>query len=135
MKTSKYLKAMFGLTVLTFCLPWFTYNAKVMGYCWGYDFLRWFLVPMALVALCLFLPRRNAALILLAEVAQIVNFAGLVCAFGRWQEVCNIQSGFQWQDGFRTVQPGFWVAVSFFVLFFLNFQIDLVKGMPKSAER
>ena len=133
MKASKCLKALFILTLLSLCLPWFTYNAKVMGYRYGFAFLKWFAVPIAIETLCLFWPRRNAVLIVLGELAHAANFAALALALGLWQQVCNIKSGIHWQEGFHTAQPGFWVSACFFILFFLNFQIDLMKGKQEAS--
>ena len=45
MKASKYLKLMFVLTLLTLCLPWFTYNVKVMGYRYGFVFFEMVFAP------------------------------------------------------------------------------------------
>lgn len=135
MKASKYLKLLFVLTLLTLCLPWFTYNAKVMGYRYGFTFIKWFLVPMIILTICLFWPRQNTTMIVLGELAQVANFTAIVCAFGLWQQMCNIKSGFHWLEGFRTAQPGYWMAMCFLVLFFLCFQIELVKGTDKPAQR
>ena len=133
MNASKHLKALFFLTLVTFCLPWFTYNANVMGYRHGIVFLKWFLIPMLMLALCLFWPKKSVAMIILGELVQIVNFAELACALGLWQQVCNIKSGFQWLEGIRTAQPGYWAAVCFFVLLFLNYQVELFNDDRKEA--
>lgn len=133
MKSSKHLKVLFFLTVITLFLPWFTYNAKVMGYCYGYSFWKWFLLPVVIIGIFLIYPKRAAALTLLAQISQLSCFFILVYAFGFWQEVNNIRAGAQWLDGFHTVQPGFWVSVGFFVLFFVSFQIDQVKGDSRAS--
>ena len=135
MNASKHLKVLFALTLLTLCLPWFTYNAKVMGYCHGYAFMKWFIVPLALVGLCVFYPRRKTLLILLAEAGQLASFFDFAFAFGYWQQVCNIRAGAQWLEGFHTVQPGYWVSVCFFVLFFVSFQIELMKGKLQTSPK
>ena len=134
MKASKYLKLMFALVLLTLCLPWFTYNAKVMGYRYGFVFLKWFLVPAGALAVCLFWPKRKLPLVIVGELALLGNFGALVCALGLWQQVCNIKSGFQWMVGIRTAQPGYWVAVCIFILFFGCFQIELINGTAKSVK-
>ena len=134
MKASKYLKLMFVLTLLTLCLPWFTYNAKVMGYRYGFAFLNWFLMPAAALAVCLFWPGRKLPLVVLGEFALLGNFVALVCALGLWQQVCNIKPGFQWMEGVRTAQPGYWMAVCFFVLFCGCFQIELINGAAKTEK-
>ncbi|MBR4289073.1 MAG: hypothetical protein IKT52_00315 [Oscillospiraceae bacterium] len=135
MKASKRLKALFGLTLLTLCLPWFTYNARVMGYRYGFAFLKWFLVPLAILALCLYWPKRSRILIVLGEAAHISNFTAIFTALGLWQQVCNIKSGFHLLEGIRTAQPGYWMAVGFFVIFFVCFQIELIKDAAKPAQK
>lgn len=132
MKATKRLKALFVLTLLTLCLPWFTYNAGVMGYRYGFAFLKWFLPPVVVLAICMFWPKRSNIVIVFGELAQTANFVALVCALGMWQQVCNIKSGFHWLEGIRTAQPGYWVAFGFFVIFFVCFQIELIKGASKS---
>ena len=132
MKATKRLKALFVLTVLSLCLPWFTYNADVMGYRHGFAFLKWFFLPVGVLAVCLFWPKRSNIVIVFGELAQTANFVALVCALGMWQQVCNIKSGFHWLEGIRTAQPGYWVAFGFFVIFFVCFQIELIKGASKS---
>lgn len=133
MRAIKYLKVLLMLAALSLCLPWFTYNAKVMGYCHGYAFLKLFLVPVVVIGVCLFYPKREILPILMAEISLLACFFILIYAFGFWQEVCNIQAGAQWRDGFRTVQPGFWTSACFFILLFICFQIELVKGGRKKA--
>lgn len=133
MKASKCLKMLFVLTLLSLCLPWFTYNARVMGYRYGFVFLKWFLAPTAALAICLFWPGRKLPLVVLGEFALLSNFVVLACALGLWQQVCNIKSGFQWVEGIRTAQPGYWMAVCFFVLLFLCFQMELLKCTAKPS--
>lgn len=135
MKATKRLKALFFLTLLTLCLPWFTYNASVMGYRYGFTFLKWFLLPVVVLAICLFWPKRSSIMIALGELAQAVNFVLFVCALGLWQQVCNIKSGFHLMEGVRTAQPGYWVAVGFFVIFFICFQIELIRDATKPVQR
>jgi len=133
MNASKCLKTLFALTLLTFCLPWFTYNAEVMGCRYGFAFWKWFLPPVGVLAVCLAWPRRSFILIIIGECALAAEFAALVFSFGMWQQVCNIKAGFHWLEGFRTAQPGYWVSVGFFMIFFLCYQIELVKASCKSA--
>ena len=134
MKTRNHLKVLYLLAALTLCLPWFTYNADVMGYRFGFAFLKWFAVPMALLAVCLFRPKWSKAMTVLAELAQLGNFAALVCALGFWQQVCNIKSGFHLLEGVKTAQAGYWMAVVAFVLLFVCYQIELFQSAENSAQ-
>ncbi len=127
MKNKGLLKALFLLAVASFLLPWFTYNARMMGYCWGFFFIKWFALPMGLTGIYLFiLPERKAAAFL-AELSVAANLILCLIAFGRWQEVANIAGGFHWSDGFRTAQPGFWIAAGLLLALFAVFQYEFCK--------
>lgn len=130
MKLQKYitpLNIVFLLFVCSFLLPWFTYDAQIMGYRHGYIFFSWFIIQLVIIALNLTNKIRGSVAVIVTELCLLANFAALIVAFGRWQEVCNIVGGWQWADGFYTAQPGFWIATGLSVLFFLLFQYDLWK--------
>lgn len=127
MKGKRYLKIIFLLLLVSLFLPWFTYDAKMMGYCWGYQFLKWLAVPLIIIAGYLFVPIRNKIYLILTEVSMIANLSILVIVFGRWQEACNIVTGFQWKDGWYTALPTYWMSAALFVTFFVVFQYDLLK--------
>lgn len=126
MQHKKYLKIIFILSVISIFLPWFTYDANIMGYCWGYCFLKWFAVPMIIIALYLFASIDNKVFLAMAELSMVLNLVIMVFAFGRWQEVCNIVEGVQWQDGFVTALPTYWLSAVLFLVFFIVFQYDLL---------
>ena len=134
MNTRKYLKVLYLLMVLTFFLPWFTYNSRVMGYRFGFVFWKWFTVPLVILALCLFRPGGNRVMIVLAELAQIGYLAALICALGFWQQVCNIKSGFHLLEGLKTAQAGYWIAVVSFAVQFVSYQIELIKGTVNATQ-
>lgn len=126
MKKKGLLIGSFVLFVLSTCLPWFTFNARMMGYCWGYQFLKWLVVPMIIIVIYLF-QERSKMFIVLSEVSLVSILAIYVIAFGRWQEVCNIAPGFQWDEGFHTATAGYWISVLLFAVFFVVFQLGLAK--------
>ena len=128
MITKKYIKVLYLLMVLALFLPWFTYNPRVMGYRFGFVFLKWFAVPLVILALSLFRSGKNRILIILAELAQLGFLAALICALGFWQQVCNIKSGFHLMEGLKTAQVGYWIAVAAFFVQFACYQIELVGG-------
>lgn len=127
MKNKRFLKVIFMLCAASLCLPWFTYNANVMGYRWGLMFAGWYALPFILIGFHLFGKRANELTAILAEVSVTVNLAITATVFGRWQEYCNIAPGFRWLDGFRTAQPGFWVAVAMMVILFVAFQFEFCR--------
>lgn len=134
MKRKMHLQILFGLTVVSVFLPWFTYNAKVMGYCWGFQFLKWMAVPLLLTAAYLFAPKLRKELLPLAECGMLVNMGVVASALGCWQTVCNITSGFHWKDGLHTALPTYWIAAALFLIFFVVFQADLLAGSLRKKE-
>ena len=116
------LRGLYVLSVLSVFLPWFTYNARMMGYCFGYNFLKWFMIPQIIIAVYLIKRKYSTILLALTELSMVANLVTLVIAFGRWQETRNIIAGFHWEDGFRTALPTYWITVAVFFVFFILFQ-------------
>lgn len=116
----------FILLVLSVFLPWFTFNAKMMGYCWGFQFLKWLAVPLVVITVYLF-QEKSKMYAVLCEVSLIAIAAAYVVAFGRWQEVCNIAPGFQWNEGLYTATAGYWVSVLLFMVFSAVIQFSIWK--------
>lgn len=117
-----HLTAIYILSVLSIFLPWFTYNPDVMGYCWGFQFLKWMILPLLIIGVFLFRIQSGKLLFFLAEMSIIAILAIFVMALGRWQEICNIIEGFQWKDGLHTALPTFWISAGLFLLFFILLQ-------------
>lgn len=117
-------KALYFLSVVSLFLPWFSYNPKMTGYCWGFHFWNLFLIPMVLTGLYYFRFNHSKIMFLLCQLSLAANLMILVAAFGKWQDLFNIQSGFHWADGFRTARPGFWIAAVIFTIQFVVFQVD-----------
>lgn len=127
MKRKTFLRVSFVLSVLSLCLPWFTYNARVMGYRYGIAFVKWYAVPFVFIGIHLFSEKISEVTALLAEVSVTANLVVSVWLFGRWQEICNIAAGFQWTDGFRTAQAGFWIAAGLMLILFFAFQVEFCR--------
>lgn len=124
MKRKKLLYGLFVLFVLSIFLPWFTFNAKMMGYCWGYSFLKWLVVPVVIILLYLF-QERSKMFAILSELSLVSILMTYVVAFGRWQEVFHIVPGFQWDEGFYTATAGYWIPVLLFIVFSIVMQFVL----------
>ncbi|MBQ8974385.1 MAG: hypothetical protein IJ072_01530 [Oscillospiraceae bacterium] len=122
MKYGLYLKICFLLSTASLFTPWFTYNAQIMGYCWGYFFIGWFLIPRVILAVRIFTPVRNKTLSILARIASVAELGLMALALGKWQEICNISGGFHWKSGLSTAQPMYWVSAGLFVVFCGAFQ-------------
>lgn len=126
-KTADALKGSYILAAGSLFLPWFTYNASMMGYCWGYQFLPWFLVPCFIIGLSLFKGQGNATWTFLTEVSLLTNLGLFVFALGYWQRLCNIRDGFQLMDGLHTAQFGFWLAVGLHIAFLCLVSVSLLE--------
>ena len=128
MKKKHGLFIAYVLFIISLFLPWFTYNAKVMGYCWGTQYILYFLIPLAAVGAYLFCEQPGLVRILLAEFGSVMCIVLLVIVFGTWQEGRNIIAGFHWRDGFRTAQPAFWFAAACAVLVLVLLQFHIFFG-------
>ena len=126
------LKIFYVLGILSFLLPWFTYDASIMGYRRGYIFLFLFLIPVILIGFCLFLNKPNRLFRILAQISMVWNLICMVIALGIWQEVCNIKSGFHLLEGIKTAQPGFWFAAVVNIALFILYQINA--GQARAAK-
>ena len=124
-KTADALKGSYILAAGSLFLPWFTYNASMMGYCWGYQFLPWFLVPCFIIGLSLFKSQGNATWTFLTEVSLLTNLGLFVFALGYWQRLCNIRDGFQLMDGLHTAQGGYWLSLGLHTALFILFRVHL----------
>ena len=130
-RRTTWLKLVYLLSVLSLCLPWFTFNAKIMGYRFGFVFWAWFVQYIVVVGAVLFTQGMYTGKLALwaAEVSAFLNLGALVDVAGRWMEVCNIKGGFHLREGISAAQPGYWVSAVLFVLFFLLFQYHLWKTL------
>ena len=126
MKIRIVTSTLFVLLILSIFTPWFTYNATMMGYCWGFHFLKWLFLPLFLIGLFLFINRFRPLLWVLAEISLLATIPIYIRAFGRWQEVFHIITGDQWADGFHTAQPGYWFSVFMLLIFLIVFHLWLV---------
>ena len=122
MKRKSVLIASYLLFILSMCLPWFTYNPNVMGYCWGFQFFLMWFVPVTIVGIYV-IWKATAWMFILCELSLVALLGSYVFAFGRWQEMCNIISGFQWKDGLHTTTVGFWVSTVLFLILAIQLQM------------
>lgn len=119
-----FIRTLFIVCLLSLFLPWFTYNASVMGYRYGFTFIKLFLLPMIVIAGYLFLPVQCKPLLVAAEFCSVANIVLPIISLGLWQEICNIKGGFHLIEGLRTALPGFWISFVLMSLFFLLFQCE-----------
>lgn len=130
---NRILKILYVVCACTLFLPWFTYDAKMMGYCWGWQFLVWFLPSMAVIGLYLFMLRKHELMLHLSLLGGLINLILLVTIFGTWQSARNIKGGINWMDGFVTATPMFWLTALAFGLLFGGFLLLSIPG-GKSAD-
>lgn len=133
MKIKGHVLGSFLMFILSIFLPWFTFNAKIMGYCWGWHFLKYFAVPI-LVIIVYLIQGKGKAFSVLAEFAVVTIFSVYVLAFVRWQELFHIAPGFQWMEGFYTATVGYWVSFALFLLFSVLFQIKIFRKLKTTDD-
>lgn len=121
MKRKPVLIVSFLLFLFSAFLPWFTYNPKIMGYCWGFQFFYFWLAPVVIIGIYVFW-KSTAVMFVLSELSLIAILGTYILALGRWQELCNISSGFQWKDGLYTATIGYWVSLGLFLTFAIQCQ-------------
>lgn len=125
------LKGLYILAVGSLFFPWFTYNASMMGYCWGYQFLPCFLLPCCIIGISLFQQKRKALWMFLTEVSMVADLGLFVYALGYWQRLCNIRDGFQLLDGLHTAQGSYWLSLGLHTALFILYQVHLFAARKK----
>lgn len=111
MKEARLMRALLILSITGTLLPWFTYNAKVMGYCWGWEFLPYMLVPYIIMALGLFKRQSSRTLHTASVLCGAINTAIIAAAPGCWQIMHNITGAFLWTEGLQTALPAYYTTV------------------------
>ena len=132
-KSCSTLKLLYVLSVLSLFLPWFTYNASIMGYCRGIEFLPFFLIPFCIFAFFLFKFRGSTLWGVLCQASALADVGILVYILGFWQKHHNIRDGFQLTDGLHTAQAGFWLAVGLHTTFLILLTVSLL-GKRETGE-
>ena len=133
-KSEHVLKGLFVLTFLSLFLPWFTFDASIMGYCWGCRFIPFFLIPTCISALFLFKFRNSTVWGILCQISMLANLGNLIFALGYWERFCNIREGFHLLDGLHTAQPGYWLSLCLHIAFYVLFQITLFHRAKEEAK-
>lgn len=118
-------KIIFYLACACVFLPWFTWNAKVMGCCWGFDFILALAPPLFVIAFYLYTRPRNKWLIALTELCAALLVAVPILAVGYWQELRLMSSG--WKFSMEPVLPGWWAALAMFALLFGVVQVKIFR--------
>ena len=128
-----WLKILFALSVLSLWLPWFTFNARMMGYRYGVMFWPWFVQYIVLVGAALFSNTVGRWRVVgwVAGVSALLNLCAIVAAAGKWMERANIDGGFLLRRGLSGAQPGYWISAVLFLGVFLLLQYHLWKSRKK----
>ncbi len=116
-------KILFYLACACVFLPWFTWNAKVMGCCWGFDFILALAPPLFVIAFYLYTRPRSKWLIALTELCAVLPIVTAILAVGYWQELRLMSSG--WKFSLKPVLPGWWAALVRLVRLFLAVQVKI----------
>lgn len=118
-------KIVFILACLCVFLPWFTWNAKMTGYCWGFYFVLELAAPMVVIGVYLGSGSRGKWFAALTELSSLLVIAIAVTAMGRWQIRCNITG--VWEFAPETAQPTYWFSLVAFAALFAAIQFEVFK--------
>ena len=113
-------------------LPWFSWNPRVTGYCWGFNFILGLAVPLLIIAFYLFAGSDSGWLTVLTEISAALMVAVVILAAGSWQHVFNIVGG--WKLSMRPILPTYWVSLAVYVLLFAALQVSIIKKSKKSGQ-
>ncbi len=116
MKSLKLLKLLFVLSAASLLLPWFTYNFKMTGFCWGWEFLKFMLIPCIITGLWLFKRPESRCMGILALISMVINAGIVLAAPGCWQIMHNITGSFLYRAGLSTALPTFYAAAALHLL-------------------
>lgn len=128
MKKTLLMKVLFILSVMGTLLPWFTYNAKVMGYCWGWEFLPYMLIPYIIMALGLFKRQSSRVFHIASVLCMVINAAIMAAAPGCWQIMHNITGAFLWAEGLQTALPAYYITAVLHIIMLAASVICFGKG-------
>ena len=120
MKKFSFDKILFYLACGCVFLPWFTWDAQMMGYCWGFDFILELAIPLFIIALFLYSESRSKLLVLITELSAALLVAFTVIAAGKWQDSFNMVTG--WNFNLEPILPTYWISLVVFILLFIAVQ-------------
>ena len=123
MKKFSFEKILFYLACGCVFLPWFTWNAQMMGYCWGFDFILELAIPLFIIALFLYSESRSKLLVFITELSAALLVAFTVIAAGKWQDSFNMATG--WNFNLEPILPTYWISLAVFILLFIAVQFRI----------
>lgn len=94
-------------------LPWFTFDAEVMGYFRGTNEIAYLILPLLLIFTFLFLKQEQYSRLLrvLTECLLVVLPAVTAWEFVHWPVDAMITDDPSFSLGWATVQPGYWISL------------------------
>ena len=125
MKNVSFAKILFYLASGCEFLPWFTWDAQMMGYCWGLDFILELAIPLFISALFLYSESRSKLLVFLTEICALLLVAFTILAAGKWQDSFNMVM--RWNFDLEPILPTYWISLSVFILLFSAVQFRVIQ--------
>lgn len=123
MKKISFDKLLFYLACVCVFLPWFTWDAKMMGCCWGFDFVLGLAIPLLVIALFLYSEPRTKLLIIITEICAVLLVVVAIIAIGAWQNSFFMASS--WNFDLAPGLPTYWISLAVFVLLFIAVQFQV----------
>lgn len=121
----KFDKIVFCMSCICVFLPWFTWDAKMMGFCWGFDFILLLALPLFEIAFYLFSESNSKRLAVFTEACAVSLLVIMILAVGCWQSSFHIIQN--WNFNLEPVLPTYWISLTIFVLLFIMLQIRIFR--------
>lgn len=125
MKKLTFPQSIFCLSGLSLFLPWFTWDADMMGYCFGFHFVLFLAVPWLTLGVYLWSESVGRVFSAIAEFCAVALVDIVVLTIGGWQKLSNICS--HWRFQLAPVLPGYWLALALFIALFIATQFKIFK--------
>lgn len=113
-------------------LPWFSWNPRMTGYCWGFNFILGLALPLLVIAFYLFAGRGSGWFAVLTEISAVLMVAVVIFAAGSWQHVFNIAGG--WKLSMKPILPTYWFSLVVYILLFAALQMSIFKKASKPGQ-
>ena len=129
MRKLSFAKIIFYLACGCVLLPWFTWDAHMMAYCWGFDFILELAIPLFIIALFLYSESGSKLLLILTELSALLLVVFTILAVGTWQNSFYMLTG--WNFDLEPILPTYWISLTVFILLFIAVQFHILKKKNK----
>ncbi len=123
MKKIDSVKLIYGFCWISILLPWFSYNPRMCGYTWGFDYILFLAVPMFIIGAYAFALRNKKTAGYAAMISAVLNLVIGVLAWGRFDAFTNVKGG--WEFNPAVVRFGFPIALLSFTVLLIMLGVNI----------